>query len=31
MALGKALRYAVLVWGWQWVLLWMPNVVGITS
>jgi len=31
MALGKALRYGVLVLGWQWVLQWMPSVAGITS
>ena len=31
MALGKALRYAMLVWGWQWVMLWLPSVSGITS
>ena len=31
MALGKALRYAMLVWGWQWVLLWLPSLPGIKS
>ena len=31
MALGKALRYGVLVLGWQWVLQWMPSVAGITN
>lgn len=31
MALGKALRYAMLVWGWQWMLQWLPSLPGITS
>lgn len=31
MALGKALRYGMLVLGWQWVLLWLPSLAVITS
>ena len=31
MALGKGLRYAMLVGGWQWVMLWLPSLPGIMS
>ena len=26
MAVGKALRYGVLVWGWTWVMPWLPAI-----